>query len=953
MSLPFSVNGARTVIPGVYDYLRVQDSLPSPVPGPRSIVLIGEAQSGVPSKFLDLRLNYFTDYNSLLAYYKKGPLVDAARQIFANQPSPAFTGAVSRLYVYKTNNTTRAEKVIASPSNFGSLVAAVWEEDGNLIKSQIKLATSEVKPSKSFQYILSGSARTLNAVVSGKKFTSGSLSALALPSAVQSALSSALSGVASVSGGALRSLFSGSDTADLAVSAVGDELTIALSQDSSTSSFATAQAGDVLVIPHASSIKGASSENAGVYVVLSSSLSAISAKKLHSLSAVGADIDYVAPGAATGTNIVVADQSAYATAEMLVFSPITITVTESTIAGSAASLELLDSGAGSSGLRGMVEYSAFAEVLNESAATIGFISATASGSSLAVAISGATFSTVAKPGDVVQIGHSSAIAGASQENVGLYVVASANASALSLVSLVGSTLASVASVTLGGVTSHLLLQPGFVTSSYGARKIASASESQVLVEASRQKDNAVWPSAAIGGKSFMEISYNDGVATAASLSIDQTRKMTIAFVGGPASVVIPTLKYETLNGLVSYINSLPGFSARVVDNKDSSLSVKVLDMVSSVGILAGSSAAQAQNGRLKGDYYLWSKHFQDNTSNLLAFKEGTAPLKVGLPAVEAAAGFLSGAAIGGTSGAEVQAALDSALKIDVSQVLPLFSRDALYDIQDGYTDPSSSYTIDAIHAAVSAHCASASGSLVRKERFGLLSFHGSFEEAKAKASATAFERLQMTFQLARTINSQGAIEWMQPWALAAAVAAGRAQGALGTAMLRKSFGVSAVKHIGNLPPYSDTLSQDFEPDSNGELSEAIESGLLCFQERTGAGIQLVSPDLTTRSRESDPQGWVWERCNVLFTLDEVRKSVRGSLENFIGARTSDVSPAFVSKSISDILGGFVNQGALIGFQVVEVKSQGNAYTAKISVIPTECIESIVLEVTAQRSIENA
>ena len=950
MSIPFSVNGARTVIPGVYDYLRVQDSLPSPVPGPRSIVIIGEAQSGVPSKFLDMRLNFFTDYNSLLAYYKKGPLVDAARQLFANQPSPAFSGAVSRVYVYKTNNTQRAEKVISLPANFGALAAAVWEEDGNLIKSQIKSAASEVKPSKSFQYIPAGGARTLNVIVSGKKFTSGALAALATPVAAQSALSAALSGSASVTGGALRSLFIGADTADLVVSAVADELTITLSPDTSTSTFASVQAGDVLVIPHASSVVGASSENAGSYVVLSASATAITAQKIHSISAVGADIDYIAPGAATGLNIIVADQAAYATAEVMVFSPIIITVTETTVVGSGASLELLDSSAGTSGLRGVIDHASFSEIIGAQAATVGFISATASGSSLSVSLSGATFSLVARPGDIVKIRHSSAIAGASKENVGLYVVSSANASALSLTSLVGSSLASVASVTLGGVTSHVALQPGFVTSSFGARKIVSASESQVTIEASRQKDNSVWPSAAIGGKAFIEISYNDGVATAASLSIDQTRKLTVTFTGGPAAVSISTLKYETLGGLVSYLNSLPGFSARVIENKDSSLSVKSLDMVSGVGILAGSSAAQAQNGRIKGDYYLWAKHFQDNFSNLLAFKEGSLVLKAGLPTVESVSGFLSGAAIGGTSGAEVQAALDASLKVDASQVLPLFSRDALYDIQDGYTDSSSSYTIDAVHAATSSHCATASGSLVRKERFGLVSFHGSSVETKTKASAIGFERVQMAFQLARSVNSQGAIEWIQPWILCAVVAAGRAQGALGTSMLRKSFNVSEVKHIGNLPPFSDTLAQDFEPDSFGELSEAIEAGLLCFQAKTGSGVQLVSPDLTTRSREGDPQGWVWERCNVLFCLDEVRKSVRGSLENFIGARTSDVSPAFVKKAIGDILTGFVQQGALIKFDVVEVKSLGNSYTAKVSVTPTESLESIVLEVTAERNV---
>lgn len=950
MTLAFTVNGARAVVPSVYSYLRVQDSLPSPAPGPRSVLLLGEATSGVPSSYLDLKLNFFDNYNDLLKYYTSGPLVDAARQIFASQPSPAFTGSVSRIYVYKTNATTRAEKEVLAPINFGFLTAAVWNEDGNLIKSQIKTATAETKPTKTFQYITSGSARTLKVVVSGKSFTSGSLAAAALPSAVTSALSAALAGSATATGGALRTLFSGLDTADVAATAVADVLTLTLTPDTSTSSFATAQAGDTLIIPHASALAGAGSVNAGVYVIESSSAVAISAKKVHTFTSAGANADYTAPIAASTTNIVVADQSAYATAEVLVHSPITITVTEATISGSGASLEILDSSAGFSGVWGVLDYTNASEILTAAAATVGSISATASGTSLTVAISGATFSSVPKTGDVVFIGHTSAVAGASKENVGSYIVNSANANSLSLSALNGSTLASVASVTLGGTTDHLLVQAGFVTSSVAAKKTVSASEKAVKVEASRQKDNAVWPTASVGGKVYLELSYNDGVATAATCSIDQNKNMTFTFTGGPSQVVVKMLKYATLTGLVSYLNSLPGFSAKVVDNKDNSLPVTVLDMVSGVSILAGSALAQAQNGRIKGDYYLWTKHFSDNGGNLLSWKEGTMVLKAGLPDAEAAAGFLSGAAKGGTTGAEFQAGLDAGLKVDVSLVLPLFSRDALYDIEDGYTEPTSTYTIDAVHAATSAHVATASGSLVRKERFGLLSFHGSFEDAKTKASAVAYERLQMAFQLAKTVNSAGGIEFFQPYMASACIAAGRAQSALGTSMLRKSFGLSDVKHIGNLPPFSDTLATDFDADDYNELAEAIEAGLLCFNLRQGSGVQLLSPDLSTRSRENDGAGWVWERVNVLFCLDEVTKVVRNTLENFIGSRTTDVAPAFVEKAISDVCASFVNQGALISYEVVEVKSLGNVYECKLKVTPTESLEAIVIEVTAERSV---
>src|SRR5690606_33567881 len=128
MVLPFIINGARAVIPGVYDRFRVEESLPAAAPAGRSVVILGEAEEGIPSKDLDLQLNFFTNYESVQDFYKRGPIVDAARQLFTSQPSSVFGGSIERLYVYKTNETTRAEREITSPSNFGAIVAARFGE---------------------------------------------------------------------------------------------------------------------------------------------------------------------------------------------------------------------------------------------------------------------------------------------------------------------------------------------------------------------------------------------------------------------------------------------------------------------------------------------------------------------------------------------------------------------------------------------------------------------------------------------------------------------------------------------------------------------------------------------------------------------------------------------------------------------------------------------------------
>ena len=97
MTLGFQIGGALAVIPATYSQFIVQDSLPSPTPAGRNVLLIGEAIEGIPSALLDPQLNFFTQYQDVLNYYKSGPIVDAARMLFSNQPGQAFGGSILSL----------------------------------------------------------------------------------------------------------------------------------------------------------------------------------------------------------------------------------------------------------------------------------------------------------------------------------------------------------------------------------------------------------------------------------------------------------------------------------------------------------------------------------------------------------------------------------------------------------------------------------------------------------------------------------------------------------------------------------------------------------------------------------------------------------------------------------------------------------------------------------------
>lgn len=937
MVIPFMIGGARVVIPGVYDVLRVQSSLPAPVPAGRSILVLGESEEGIPGKLLDLRLNYFTDFNSVRDFYKAGSIVDAARMAFTAQPSPVFGGAIQRLYVWKTNQTTRASKVIASPVGYGSIVAARYGEDGNMIRSQIK-GLSEVKPSVTFAFIPSAVAQSIAVSVSGKV----SPIVLSAPNAVTgagcatqlAALLGAVTGV-SVSAAPVKAL-AGISSGTIEV--VGAQVKITLTSGTVNPSVV---AGDVVVIEEASDLAGAALQYAGTHIVDSVTTTGVLMTHVSRWDS-GVEAPQV-PVCALETFALAPVTAASA------FSPVTVTLTGVTAAGSAASLEIASAGGSIQSALSAVAYSNMVGIISSTDVGIATISAVATGTKLAVTIDGTVvgFTSVPKAGDVVHIGRNSAIAGANKENVSIYVVESATAKTVSLVTYSSLAPVSVAAVANNVTANDIQKTAGFVSSSVAVKKISSASEAQVWVDAIDTKNNVVFPTTKVGGTVYLEVGYYDGVATGCTLSIDAFRTMTIVVTGGQ-TLTVKLAKYKTIQNLADFLNTKAGLKAVVPVVINKTLPTSVLDAVDVINI-CGVFTPDSTNGKIKGDYYSFKK-FMDDNFGLIAFQAGTLPLKAGLPSVEAVAAFLTGAVVGGTSDADVQGGLDESLKIDVRNVVPCFSRDALEDVADGMTDPSSTYSIDSINAAVKAHVATASTIKVRRYRFGVISVHSSFEDAKTKCAEMAYERLQMCFEQYRAIDGSGAIQWFLPWMGSMAVATGRSQAALATSMLRKTFAFSAVKHVGQKSLFDDTLVQDFDAEDTGKLEDAITAGLVCHRAVVGFGIRMESPDLSTRSRENDPEGWVWERVNVLFCLDEVRTTLDSTLDNFIGSRQSDASVAVIQEAINSALRPFVASGALIAYKVNSVVKEGTGYRANVSVLPTECLEMIGLEILAERSV---
>lgn len=936
MTLPFQIGGARVVIPGVYDVLRVQASLPAPVPAGRSVLILGESDRGVPGNALDLRLNFFTDFQSVKDYYGTGSIVDAARMAFTAQPSPVFGGAIQRLYVWKTNQTTRALKLIASPANYGTLFAAKYGEQGNFIKSQIK-GLSEVLPSRTFSVIPSPVARTVKVSVDGNvlplSLSPADITTGAGCATQFAALMGAVPGL-TVAASPIVPAVAALGVTITTLSAVGDNLTLTTS-DTFLSGLV---AGDIVVIPEGSVLSGPASENAGVYEVVSWGLTSVTLKQLtHWLSTAEANpvaFYLTGPMVAVDTTMIAG------------FKAVTVNMTHASVAGQGATLELAATAGALVGSAEMLDLTSFNPAVSAGDAAVGSVSATLSGTDgLVVALQNASWLPRPAKGDVVQIGRTSVIAGATKKNVGLFVVTASSAQSITIKKAVaGLVTEAVALVPLAGVQGVVEVCSGFISNTAQPQVIESASESKVWIEAMDVASGIAFPTTQIGGTTFIEIGFFG--ASACTVSIDAFRVMTISpAVGTP--VVVRLAKFKSLQNLVDFLNTQAGIFAVVPDPRNKNLPTSVLDAVAGLGCLSAFSSSSA-NAKIKGDYYSFKKFLDDNFG-LLAFGAGTMALKAGLPSAEASATFLSGAVVGATTDADIQSGLDQSLKIDVRYVVPLFSRDASDDVQDSLTDPGSTYSIDSVHAAVKGHVATASSIKVKRERFGGLSIHESFENAMLKCATVGYERCQMAFELVNAVSGDGTAQWFLPWMGVLAIAAGRAQSILGTSMLRKTFAFSGVKHIGKQSLFSDTLTQDFDPEDQGQLEQAIEAGLLVFRAVQGFGVRLESPDLTSRSRENDPEGWVWERANVLFTLDEVVSTARNVLENFIGNRQADTSLAVVKEALNKVLSPFISSGSLVNAIVDKVVKEGVGYRASIRVLPAEALEFIGLDVLAERA----
>lgn len=461
----------------------------------------------------------------------------------------------------------------------------------------------------------------------------------------------------------------------------------------------------------------------------------------------------------------------------------------------------------------------------------------------------------------------------------------------------------------------------------------------------------------IGGDVMMSLGRdNTGGATAATVQITSTSVVLVQTGATPASITLLKSDYPTIQTMVDYINTLPGWSASAASIQLGLQPLTVLDEVAATG--AYSYSGSVKPARIKRDADRVQNFFDLSSQvELIPLSSASVVKQVGLPDQQGVpnALYLSGGVKGATVSAEIVNALAKFEKFRVNSVVPLFSRDASADIADALTDAGSTYTIDAIHQAVKTHLSLMRTTKKKSERQGYLSFKGSYDLSKDKIGTMAYAPIQMTIQDIRQVNSDGAIQWFQPWSGAALLAGARGGSPVGTPMTFKFFNVSGIRHTGQpMSTAEQDIVTDFDPDTM--YDDAIQNGVTFWEAPQTGGFRLVV-DNTTYGKDGN---WVFNRAHVLYASDVLAFDFRSQLENIYVGLKNTVSAAEIKSTCEAILTTYLAQGITVstadaknGFKQLVVQINGNTVNISVVVKLVEGIDFVLADITLQRATQTA
>ena len=876
-------NGFTLIIPDSSVVVNV-NSQPTGIGTTGVIALVGEADQGPhwteESSLSDAAFGP-GDLARVINKYGSGRLVEAFKGLIGPSLSPKIQGSFSKAFLIKTNKGVKASKT--TDDGHGIFRAKIAGYAGNYIKESIITEVAESAPTTGyFSYVPSAVASTLNVRVNGGALQTLTIPANTTPSALANQIIQAnnLNAV----GGINRNITSGlsaSNSVELSV-LPGQMVEIKLAAPAVWGN--NPQVGDTLSIPTGSVIAGPSNENVGWYLVTAVSNTASSAKLTAKKITAGAPVAVSSVAfSATPSNDIV-----------------------------GYSYMRIDNMSGRN-----------RQVLNGLSSVNASISA--SGNSITFTLSGSNvFASNPKVGDLVYIRTGTPFAGASSENVGWYSVTAVSnfpsSAFITAIRLSNGLPVTVSSTAISASEDDIIVYDKQIR---GAGKslelIDSANCSNIFKQlgvdaAVDWLDKLLYSAAELkkkftlvrqsplssenfvhGGNVVINIGYQGTTAQASIVDVAGVKRLQTTVTGGVGSNLDIALKdYNTIADLVDFLNLQPGYSASAQNGQEAGRSPElVLDYVSNIGICT--SLSNKKPGRIKRDVFDITKGI-GNLSQTSILVEYEPLIKAGLPEDEGPY-QLTGGVKGATTGLDVVQAIDALAGVRANFIVPLFSQDASLDKLTNETEAGSTYTIDAINAAVNTHCISQSTAKTKRHRVCLLSKWGSFEDVKQAAQDLSSFRAMLFFQKVKGVGVSGNIETFQPWMLAVKAASMQAAGFY-RAIFNKEINISGI-----IDPVG------FNNETVSLAEDALLAGL-CPAQKQENGSYLFLSDQTTYGRDSN---FVYNSLQAVYNSDIIALTLAASLKNaFVGESVSDVSPQVVVSFIKAKMAELMNKKLIVG-----------------------------------------
>lgn len=854
-------NGQKIFVPSaVLSQEVVSNAVQAPTTG--VITIVGEADQGRHwSEFGDISDASFgpDQLSKAIAEFGSGPLIDALRASISANSDPSINGAPNLFYAVKTNRGTKATSLvlrsgISTPASYAQLRAKLAGIPGNLISVQNLTNRDTILPqAASFGvYAKPGATWSLGINVSGAGgFVVSDVFSQAQPTFV-SDITTNHNDKLIASGGIRRGILaSGSQTGTISAAVVSGNLVVT----TSVAWNATPSVNDVAQIDSGSTIAGAASANIGSYRVLTATATSIT----------------LVPVNTTGSIIAVSSASR-ATNDLDSWSPISlqaysgdirtvftaglaaVTITAAVLSASEVSITLPAGTIFTAPPRvsDFFRLSADVNTLTAGVYQVTSITNQGTGSFRATRLSGGVIGTSTTALGSVWAS-STQVLSSDKAGVGqsleLFIPAASPTSVGVFKNTASATSTSADHTAIGTMT------------------VSTVERRTATVISKPSQLAAVTETWIAGGDIVLEIGYTGGESATATTTIDDAE---LSFTGTPLTNVITISDYPTLTTLAAYLNSIPGFSARVTDPRWAGLSPTVLDN----GTFGIASVAQgARAGRIKKDGQAW---FDAISQSILV--EVPAFSVAGLPDADPSSTFLSGGLKGATLSSDATDAIDACELLDTNFLLMAFDRDATADKVDGITDAGSTYEIDALNDYAKSHVIEMSSIKGGKNRTALVAKRAtSLLDAQSASRILNHPRVVLSwFRIRDSINGQTVI--LPAWGVSAKVG-GMSCAADYRGIVKKFVNISGLVYPAG-----------FDVRRNGDKEDALLAGLTLIEQVRSGGFRFVS-DQTTYSTDNN---FVYNSIQAVYLADLLSlQLIQNANRIIVGQPLSIVTKSFV------------------------------------------------------------